>query len=73
VSDALRIYAGDHPNLARGLRAKLLKAASDYSQQVADGCAQDWPDYKHRVGVIRGLREAIQACEIEEKKLDGER
>jgi hypothetical protein len=70
---ALRIYAGDHPVLARSLRAKMLKTAAEYSQQIADGCAADWPDYKYRVGVIRGLREAIEACEIEEKNLNGDR
>jgi hypothetical protein len=71
--DALRIYASDHPALARGLHAKLLKTAAEYAQQLATGCAQDWADYKQRIGVIRGLNEAAQMCESESQKLDGDR
>lgn len=73
MPDAVRLYAEDHPVLARSLRAKLLKTAAEYSQQVADGCAIDLPDYKYRVGVIRGLREAADLCEAEDKKLNGDR
>lgn len=70
---AIRLYAEDHPALARTLRVKLEKRQLELASQMAAGSVQDWPDYKLRLGVIRGLQEAIDMCEAEEKSQDGDR
>lgn len=70
---ALRLYAEDHPALARTLKAKLRKRAEELSAQVAAGFALDWPDYKQRTGTIKGLVEAIELCEAQEDEQDGDR
>lgn len=70
---ALRIYAEDHPALSHRLRAKLAARATELAGQVSGGYALDWPDYKERVGIIKGLIEAVQLCEADEKLLNGER
>jgi hypothetical protein len=68
-----RLYAEDHPALARTLRAKLEKRQVELGGQLMAGSAQDWPDYKQRLGVIRGLQEAIDLCADEEKSQNGDR
>lgn len=70
---AVRLYAEDHPALARTLRAKLEKRQVELGGQLMAGSVQDWPDYKQRLGVIRGLDEAIELCKAEEKSQDGDR
>lgn len=70
---AVRLYAADHPVLARNLRAKLEKRRNELAVPVVEGVAQDWADYKHRIGVIKGLDEAIQQCIDVEHDLNGDR
>lgn len=70
---AVRLYAADHPVLARNLRAKLEKRRNELAVPVVEGVAQDWADYKGRVGVIKGLDEAIQICIAVENQMDGDR
>lgn len=68
VTDALQIYSLDHPQIARTLRAKLIKRRQELGSALADGYAEDWGDYKGRAGVIKGLDEAIAICEQVEKE-----
>lgn len=70
---ALRLYAEDHPALARTLRAKLEKRRIELGAQIIAGSVQDWPDFKQRYGVLLGLKEAIEICAEEEKSQDGDR
>ncbi len=67
--DALRLFALDHPHVARTLRGKLMKRQAELVAQIGAGLAEDFPDYKGRVGVIRGLQEAIDLCEQTNKEL----
>jgi len=65
---AFTLYALDNPALAHTLRAKLIKRRNELVGQLAGGYVQDWPDYKHRVGTIAGIDEAIGICEQIEKE-----
>ena len=69
---AVRIFAPEHPNLARTLRAKLEKERAGLAANITDGLAQDWADYKHRAGVIKGIDAAIQLCINAESELNGD-
>jgi hypothetical protein len=73
ADSAIRIYAEDHPALTRRIRDKFAKRCDELVGHLAAGNADDWADYKLRVGVIRGLREAIAMCDAEDKLLNGER
>lgn len=59
---AVRIFAVDTPRTAETLKAKLLQLVANHTQQLADGYAQDWPDYQRRRGVVQGLKLAIDEC-----------
>jgi hypothetical protein len=67
---AIRYYAEDHPALAHTLAAKIGKEIASLSDQVASGFASDYPDYRERIGVIRGLKQAIGICNEAEKELN---
>lgn len=60
---AVRLYATDSPYASRTLKAKLIESQRNLAQQIVDGFAADWADYKARVGHIKGLGEAIQICD----------
>jgi len=66
---AFRFYAPEHPELAHTLVAKLSQAIGPLAEQVADGFASDYPDYKERIGVIKGLKQAIAICKEAENEL----
>jgi hypothetical protein len=68
-SSAVRLYAYDHPLLARTLRAKLTEEMQKQVLALGQSYAQDWADYKWRTGIIKGLKEAIDICAAEEKNL----
>lgn len=68
-ADPVRLYAEDDQRLPRTLAGRLRKHRADLAQQLVDGYAQDWADYKHRTGVLRGLDEAIQMCEQANEEL----
>ena len=57
---AFRTFAVDPPYMARTLHAMLLKR----QQELIDSLryANEWSDFKRRVGVIEGLSEAIGIC-----------
>jgi hypothetical protein len=65
---AFQLYSLDHPQVARTLRGKLLARKVELVGQMAAGNAQDFADYKQRVGVIRGIDEALAICEEIEKE-----
>lgn len=69
MTDAVRIFALGHPHVADTLRDRLMKRQADLVAQIGVGNAEDFADYKGRVGVIRGLQEAIDLCEQVNKEL----
>lgn len=72
-ASAVHYFAPEHPQIARTLRGKIEKERRDLVAQLADGFAQDWGDYKHRAGVIKGLDLALQLCIAAESDLTGDR
>lgn len=68
VPDALSIFSTESPYELRNLRTKISSRMSQLAAQISSGSAQDWPDYKERVGVIKGLTEALNICEELEKR-----
>ncbi len=56
------VYGRDDPRMPATLRGRLMQRQNDLAAQLAKGNAEDWPDYKHRTGVIHGLQEAIDIC-----------
>ena len=65
----VQFFTYDHPLLARTLKGKLELERRKLIDALGSSYAQDWPDYKYRTGVIAGLKEAIDLCIEEEKKL----
>lgn len=62
------VYALDSPQTVRTIRNKLQKLKADRSSDLQ--FAQDWSDFKRRVGEIQGLDEALRVCdEIEKAEL----
>ena len=55
------LYALDSPQTLRTLRSKLEKLRADRKDELE--VAQDWPDFKRRVGVLEGIDEALQVCD----------
>ena len=68
---AVRLYAPDHPDLANTVAARLFKIMDDLGRQISEGYAQDWPDYKFRVGQINGMRIAIEQCQDIDREMRG--
>jgi hypothetical protein len=61
---AVRFYAPDHPDLALTVRARLEKRRQQQIENLI--LAKDWDDHNRRVGMIRGIEEAMQiAAEAE--------
>jgi hypothetical protein len=61
----------DHPGLPNALIGKLRAEHDNRAQQIIEGAAQDWADYKGRVEYLRALRDAIMMCEEAQKMLMG--
>lgn len=72
ASSAVRLYAEDHPVLARRLRDKLEQAKASLLLDLASGYAADWADYKYRVGQVAGLDAAVRLAIEADKELNGE-
>lgn len=45
------------------LRANLTRAIEQVQDATGAGAAADWSDYRYRVGVLTGLRRALQDVE----------
>jgi hypothetical protein len=58
-------FALDSPRSFQTIRRRLEEMKADRTSQLVS--AQDWPDYKRRVGVIQGLEEALHVCDEVEK------
>jgi len=59
------VFALDHPHAVRTFRMKLERMRADRLSELV--VAQDWPDFKRRVGILEGLDEALQVCDDIEK------
>ena len=64
----VQFFTYDHPLLARTLKGKLELERKKLIEQAVEFSA-DWPDYKQRLGMVMGLKTAIDICIEEEKKL----
>ena len=62
---AVTIFGLDNPRLSQTLKGVLLKRKSELLINLTN--AEDWPDFKERVGVIKGVQEAIDVCDEIEK------
>lgn len=65
---AFRTIAIDAPYAAQTIKKRLIERKHELGAQIAAGYAKDWPDYKERIGALRGLDEAIAIAEDMEKK-----
>ena len=65
---AFRTFAVDPPYAARTLRTLMVQRRDALISQMSEGYAQDWADYRYRIGVIAGLKSAIEICEEMEQK-----
>ncbi len=69
MSDAFTMYALDHIRTPKTIRKRLTERRAELADMLVGGYASDWADYRHRVGVIIGLNEAIDVCaEIEKQQ-----
>jgi hypothetical protein len=57
------VYALDHANHIRTIKKKLTEVRAERASDLVSGLAGDWADYKHRVGVLEGIDEALRVCE----------
>lgn len=62
-------FVNDDPRLARRVRGHIAQRHKELAEQLAGGFAQDWPDYKYRVGYLRALEDAMTMCDECEKEL----
>lgn len=70
ADSSLTIFPLDHPRMARTLAGRIAARKRDLEMQLMAGNAEDWADYKQRIGVIRGLNEAIDIAGELEKELE---
>lgn len=56
-----QVFALDSPQALRTIRTKLESRRIELVNQLT--IAQDWSDYRHRVGVLQGIDEALQVCD----------
>jgi len=59
------VFALDPPQSIRTFRMLLERRRTERLSELV--VAQDWPDFKRRVGVLEGLDEALQVCDDIEK------
>jgi hypothetical protein len=64
---AVSFFIPDNATRVRSLRSKLEARKAEHMAFLAGGMAQDFPDYRYRVGQILGLIEAIEFCLQAEK------
>ncbi len=70
ADSSVTIFPLDHPRMARNLAGRLEQRRLELMAQLAQGNAEDWPDYKERVGTIRGLQNAIDIAAALEKDME---
>ena len=65
------VYGLDTPRAARTIRARLEKRQGEIAALIARGVGiNGWDDYKHQVGVLEGLDEALRVCDDIEKEAE---
>ena len=57
------VYALDHAHHVRTIKKKLTEIRAERAYDLGSGLAQDWADYRRRVGVLEGIDEALRVCE----------
>ena len=67
------VYALDSPQVARTIKQRLLKRQEELAAAIVGGLVSDWSDYKHRVGVLEGIDEALRVCDDLEKEAEDRR
>ena len=70
AAEAFQVYATESPRLIRTFGQMLDAEIAKESAAVASGAAQDWGNYRERVGVIRGLTTALNILKLEVDKED---
>lgn len=65
---AVRYFVPEGSRLPQGWHAELLARYAELAGYLARGAGVDFADYRHRVGHLDGLREAIDICEQLEKE-----
>lgn len=56
---AVRFFPGDHPAVINTVRGALEKHRQKLMEDLI--LAADWPNFKERIGQIRGVDDALQA------------
>jgi hypothetical protein len=64
---AFRTFAIEPPHQVRSIRKMLMARIDDMSIQIASPYVKDWADYKERLGMIEGLKQALEFCDEMEK------
>ncbi len=62
-ASAVSFYPTEHPALSITVKSHLEKMLREGQENLAEGYASDWADYRYRCGVMHGLRLAIGTCE----------
>lgn len=44
-----------HPHFLDHLKARVADAGAEETARIAGGQAADWPDYRYRTGILKGL------------------
>lgn len=57
-----------HYRLIDAVIAAIKDQIEDEGQALLSGVAEDWPAYRHRLGRLAGLAEAIEIAEAQIKK-----
>lgn len=54
------------------VRAAIARQMQKVSDELSSGRCADWPDYKRHVGVLQGLKRALESVDEVFHKLDNE-
>jgi len=60
---AVSFYPTDHPALNITVKSRLVQLLREKQEDLAQGLAADFPDYKYRCGYAEGIRLAITMCD----------
>ena len=71
AKQAVQYFVPDHPGSLRKAAARIQDEIDGQIVQLNSGYATDWPDYKYRVGIIRGLRLSLEALAESERENSG--
>jgi len=60
---AVSFYPTDHPALNITVKSRLAELLRDKQEDLAQGLASDYADYKYRCGYAEALKMAIAMCD----------